>query len=57
MEEQHNPYSPPRAPLIAEGRPLSAADIDYEATDSYGGFWRRFGAQFLDGLIVMPLTC
>jgi uncharacterized RDD family membrane protein YckC len=56
MEQTHNPYSPPRAPLIAEQGPRSAANIDFEETDSYGSFWRRFGAQLLDGLIVMPLT-
>jgi uncharacterized RDD family membrane protein YckC len=51
MSEQRNPYAtsevPLEVPVVVEPG-LNDAE--------FGGFWRRFGAAFLDGLIVMPVT-
>jgi uncharacterized RDD family membrane protein YckC len=52
--EQRNPYAPPKAPLVHEDRqPRLPVEED---VIEYGGFWRRFGALFLDGLILAPIN-
>ena len=48
----HNPYAPPAAQLDA---------VEPESRDShevlqYAGFWRRFGAYWIDALILVPLA-
>lgn len=52
--EQRNPYAAPKAPLVHEDRqprlPTEADEVEY------GGFWRRFAAMFLDGLILSPVN-
>jgi uncharacterized RDD family membrane protein YckC len=45
-----NPYAPPAAELD------ELADIGPDAPLQYAGFWRRFGAFWLDGLVFLPLT-
>src|SRR5688572_4719562 len=49
----HNPYAAPKAPVANE----STAENAFAQGDEveYGGFWRRFGAQLLDALILAPL--
>jgi uncharacterized RDD family membrane protein YckC len=51
--EDRNPYAAPKAPVIAADEPtqLPSDPENFE----YGGFWRRVGAMFLDGLISLPL--
>ena len=52
--EQRNPYAPPKAPLVHDDlQPRLPAEAD---TIEYGGFWRRFGAMILDGLILAPIN-
>src|SRR6187549_3514356 len=53
--EDRNPYAAPKVPVVA------APGVDHqfggEADElEYGGFWRRFGASLLDGLIASPVT-
>jgi uncharacterized RDD family membrane protein YckC len=51
--QERNPYAPTRVPLVPEEGGSSAADAEeFEVA----GFWRRFGAQFIDGIIMLPLT-
>jgi uncharacterized RDD family membrane protein YckC len=51
---EHNPYSVPKAPVADELPPDNVFANGAEYVE-YGGFWRRLGAQILDGLILMPL--
>lgn len=46
FEDDHNPFAAPESDL--------APEIHREPTDRlvYGGFWARFGAVFLDGIIL-----
>ncbi len=51
MSEQRNPYAAPSVPLD-----VPVVVDPGVGTPEYGGFWRRVGAQFLDGLIILPVT-
>jgi uncharacterized RDD family membrane protein YckC len=52
--DERNPYAPPKAPVGHEDRqqrmPVEGDTVEY------GGFWRRFGAMILDGLILSPIS-
>lgn len=54
--QERNPYVPTRVPLLPEEGSASALGVVAAADIVYGGFWRRFGAQFIDGVILLPLT-
>jgi uncharacterized RDD family membrane protein YckC len=56
VTEQRNPYSAPTAPLHPDESAVSSGNAIHEGVGEYGGFWRRVGAQILDGLIVLPLS-
>jgi len=46
----------PGSPAIGAGIPFSTPDPVASATRSYGGFWRRFWAYALDGIILNVVT-
>ena len=54
MPDERNPYAATEVPLDVRGSQVSNAFASNEV--EYGGFWRRFGAVFLDGLILLPIT-
>jgi uncharacterized RDD family membrane protein YckC len=51
---QQNPYEPSAATLGAAQRPDLPATPANEIV--YAGFWRRFGAYWIDAAIFLPLT-
>ncbi|HLA72209.1 MAG TPA: RDD family protein [Steroidobacteraceae bacterium] len=55
MPEQRNPYATTDVPLEAQGGAQYATAAD-PAIVEYSTFWRRVGALFLDGLILLPLS-
>jgi len=52
--EARNPYAAPSAPVVSADEPtrLPGDPENFE----YGGFWRRVGAQLLDGIILIPMV-
>ena len=52
--QQHNPYQPTEASLAAT--PLAAPEAGAGGPLQYAGFWRRFGAFWVDVLFLLPLT-
>jgi len=51
--EARNPYAAPNAPVVSADEP-TRLPTDPENFE-YGGFWRRVGAQLLDGIILIPM--
>lgn len=51
--EARNPYAAPKAPLSAEGTPMTLPS-EPEVIE-YGGFWRRLLAAIIDGFILAPV--
>lgn len=55
MSANPNPYEPSLASLASADQPPSAQPG--ESTElRYAGFWRRFGAFWIDALILLPLS-
>lgn len=48
----HNPYAPPTSELDSVNRTVP----DPEEVLQYAGFWRRFGAYWIDVVILLPLA-
>ncbi len=48
----HNPYAPPTAELDSASPSVRAPNAVLE----YAGFWRRFGAYWIDVVVLLPLV-
>jgi uncharacterized RDD family membrane protein YckC len=55
MSDARNPYAPTNVPLETQGGAQGKGAYS-PAELQYSTFWRRFGAAFLDGLILVPLS-
>jgi uncharacterized RDD family membrane protein YckC len=52
--QQENPYQP--SPASVEGSRTGKARANQTGELVYAGFWRRFGAYWIDAAIFLPLT-
>jgi hypothetical protein len=50
----HNPYAPPKAELELDTP--EPEHVDPVEPLQYAGFWRRFGAHWIDILVWLPVT-
>lgn len=55
MSDTRNPYAPTNVPLETQGGAHGNGEYN-PAELEYSTFWRRVGAGFLDGLILIPLS-